>query len=425
MSATTTSRLPPQFTRLAWANLTAQAAEQLSLTAAPIIAVLSLGAGAGQTGLLQTVQTLPYLLLAIPFGVLTDRISRRGLMALAEAVRALSLVAILALAGLGALTLPLLALLGFVGASGTIAFMVAAPSVVPALVPQQALSRANGRIELARTVAFVAGPALAGVLVGRTGAGPAFGLAAALSGCAVLLLAGLGEPARPPIATRGAGVLHDVREGARFTLRHPLLLPVLLTQLIFNTAWFVLQAVFVPYGVHTLGLSAAGVGTILAVYGVGLLVGALLVPQVMRVVRFGTVIAIGPVCGLVAGIVMVGTIVLPLPLLAAAGFFLLGVGPLLWIISTTTLRQTTTPPGMLGRVTALFLLATSTRSLGSAVGAVVGGLYGAEACLVLAAVMFLAQASLILASPAVRLAQQPELEARSVTPSAGSGGASR
>jgi predicted MFS family arabinose efflux permease len=390
------------------ANLSAQSAEQISIAAAPIIAVLSLGAGAGQTGLLQTVQTLPYMLFALPFGVLADRISRRDLMAAAEAVRALSLVAILALAGLGALTLPLLALLGFVGACGTIAFLIAAPSVVPALVPQQALSRANGRIELARTIAFIAGPALAGVLVGRTGAGPAFGLAAALSVSAVFLLAGLREPARPATATQRPGVLNDVRDGARFVLGHAVLLPVFLTQLIFNTAWFVLQAVFVPYAVHTLGLSAAGVGAILSVYGVGLLMGALVAPRVLRIARFGTVIVIGPLCGLTAGIVMVCTIVLPLSLLAAAGFFLLGFGPLLWIISTTTLRQTTTPPGMLGRVTAVFLLATSTRSVGAAVGAIVGGLYGAQACLVVAAVMFLTQALLILASPAARLSQQPQ-----------------
>src|SRR5262245_34008647 len=194
MARTTTSRLPFRFTRLAWAHLGAQSAEQIGAAAAPILAVLSLGAGAGQTGVLQTVQTLPYLLFSIPFGLLADRLSRRGLMVVAEAVRALSLIAILALAGLGLLSLPLLALLGFAGGCGTIAFQVAAPALVPALVPQRALARANGRIELARTVAFTAGPALAGVLVGRAGAGPAYGVAAALSIGAACLLAGLHEP---------------------------------------------------------------------------------------------------------------------------------------------------------------------------------------------------------------------------------------
>src|SRR3546814_6471773 len=70
--------LPAAFRRLAWSNLAAQSAEQVGLAAAPIVAVLALGAGAAETGLLQTAQTLPFLLLAIPAGLLADRRSRRS-----------------------------------------------------------------------------------------------------------------------------------------------------------------------------------------------------------------------------------------------------------------------------------------------------------------------------------------------------------
>src|SRR5260370_13212163 len=192
-------RLPSAFKRLAWSNLAAQSAEQIGLAAAPLVAVLALGAGTGATGLLQTAQTLPFLLLSIPAGVLADRMSRRRLMAGAEGLRALSLVAVLILAELGLLSWPLLALLGFAGACGTVAYSVAAPALVPALVPQAALAAANGRIELARTVAFAAGPPLAGALVGSPGAAPAFGFAAALSVGAAFLLAGPHEPARPSL----------------------------------------------------------------------------------------------------------------------------------------------------------------------------------------------------------------------------------
>ena len=41
--------LPSAFNRLAWSNLAAQSAEQIGLAAAPIVAVLALGAGAGAT----------------------------------------------------------------------------------------------------------------------------------------------------------------------------------------------------------------------------------------------------------------------------------------------------------------------------------------------------------------------------------------
>ena len=69
--------LPPTFNRLAWSNLAAQSAEQIALAAAPIVAVILLGVGEGQTGLLQTALTLPFVLFAIPAGVLADRMSRR------------------------------------------------------------------------------------------------------------------------------------------------------------------------------------------------------------------------------------------------------------------------------------------------------------------------------------------------------------
>src|SRR6476661_8938408 len=84
--------LPPAFRRLAWSNLAAQSAEQIGLAAAPLVAVLTLGAG--ETGWLQTAQTLPFLLLSIPAGVLADRTSRRRLMVGAEALRLASLLSI-------------------------------------------------------------------------------------------------------------------------------------------------------------------------------------------------------------------------------------------------------------------------------------------------------------------------------------------
>src|SRR5260370_13664190 len=173
--------LPPTFNRLAWSTLAAEPAEQVALAAAPIVAVLLLGAGEGQTGLLQTAVTLLFVLFAIPAVFLADRLSRRRLMATAEGLRAGALLAILIALWLGILSLPLLALLGFVAVCGTVVYSVATPSLVPSLVSPQALPAANARIELARTVAFAGGPALGGMLVGWIGAGPAFGFAAALS----------------------------------------------------------------------------------------------------------------------------------------------------------------------------------------------------------------------------------------------------
>jgi predicted MFS family arabinose efflux permease len=306
------------------------------------------------------------------------------------------------------LTMPLLAALGFIGACGTVVYGVAAPALVPSLVERDALPAANGRIELARTTAYAAGPALGGALVGWIGGAPAFGLAVALSAVAVLLLAGIAEP--PHRQAIPQNPLRDIRDGARFVLRHRLLLPILITQFVFNAALFVIMAIYAPYAIHRLGLSAAGVGLTLAAFGIGMVVGALSAARIMERLALGTVIAIGPVSGFIAALAMVLTIFAPWGWLAGLSFFLMGAGPIVWVVSTTTLRQTVTPDHLLGRVSAINSLAYGARPVGAGLGAVIGAFSGAEAWLIVAAAGFLAQAAVILLSPVVRLgkAASPE-----------------
>jgi predicted MFS family arabinose efflux permease len=50
----------------------------------------------------------------------------------------------------------------------------------------------------------------------------------------------------------------------------------------FNTAFFMLLATFVPHAVGNLGLSATGTGLTLAMFGVGMVVGALYAPRLLR-----------------------------------------------------------------------------------------------------------------------------------------------
>ncbi|MBC9208595.1 MFS transporter [Roseomonas aerophila] len=405
MSADTA--LPAAFRRLSWSNLAAQLSEQVALAAAPLVAVLLLGAGAAEAGLLQTAQTLPFLLLSLPIGVLADRMSRRWLMAGAEFLRAASLLVVLALLVGGALNLPLLAALGFVGAIGTVAYSVAAPALVPSLVRRDQLATANRWLELARSIAFAAGPALGGALVGWTGASAAYVLATALSLLAALTLARLPESQAPARPRRHP--LDELREGARFVGTHPLLRPVLLTAVFFNTGWFVLQAVYVAYAVQHLGLTAWGVGVTLAIYGGGMVMGAWVAPRLAARIGFGTLVVVGPACGLAGALLMLLSAWVRLPALAGLSFFLFGVGPILWTIATTTLRQAVTPQAVLGRVSAVVMTATfGARPLGAAIGALVAARLGVEASLAVAAGCFLVQFLLIAASPVPRLARLPD-----------------
>jgi predicted MFS family arabinose efflux permease len=372
-----------------------------------LLAVLLLKAGPGEVGLLASVQSLPFLLLAIPLGLLADRSSRRMLMAVSEILRALALLLLVAALLVDQLSIGLLAGVGFLAAVGTVAFSVAAPSLVPALVPPDALTRANGRLELARSLAFAGGPALAGALIGWTGATSAFVLSAMMSVAAVFFLWRIAEPVRAVTARRHP--LLELREGAALVWRHRLLRPIALTSVFWNLGWFMLQASYVPYAIRVLGLSASGVGLSLALYGVGMVMGALAAPRIVGWLSAGQAIVLGPAFSLVAALVMAATLLVPQGLLAAFSFWLFGFGPIIWVITSTTLRQTVTPLRMLGRVGSINMVVSSgARPLGAALGGLTGSQWGEVAALSAVVACFLVQLLIILDSPVRTLQRLPE-----------------
>ncbi len=402
----TSVRFSPPFRRLVWSNLFAQAAEQIGLATAPLLAVFLFSASTSQTATLQMVQTLPFLLLAIPAGLLADRSSRKTVLAFAEALRAFSFGLILLLLATESLTLSTLALLGFIGAMGTVAYNVTAPGLVPLLVARPLLSIANSRLELARSIAFASGPSVAGLVFSAAGASLSYCIALVFSLAAVNILRGLPcHPVRP-----GQGrIWPQLTEGMSFTLASPLLRPVLVTAVIFNTSWFMLQAAFVPYAARHLGLSAFEIGVTMACYGLGMIAGAVLAPLAARHTTFGSMVISGPVGALCGAIAMTCSIGYPYFSLACVSFFLFGAGPVLWTISTTTLRQAVTPPELIGRVSAVIMTLTyGARPIGALAAAAIGSVYPPEYCILAAAMGFVAQLVIIVCSRVPKLAGVPE-----------------
>jgi predicted MFS family arabinose efflux permease len=327
-------------------------------------------------------------------------------MAAAELLRLGTLLSILLLARFDALTMTLLAALGFLGATGTVVYSVAAPSLIPALVDRRQLGSANSRIELARSMAFVSGPALSGVLVGWLGASPTFAIAAMLSTSAAILLFRIREPARERIAQRHP--LEDLKEGGRFVLGHPLLRPILLTAVFFNIAFYVLQGIYVPYAHDHLGMSAAQIGITLSLQGAGMVIGAVIAGRLMGLLPFGWIIRIGPFMGLLSSVMMFATWWIRSPWLVGAGFLVIGVGPMIWTISSTTLRQVVTPDRMLGRVSALIATATAGATpVGAVIGAAIASRVSLQACLAIALIGFAVQATIIAMSATARLVSLP------------------
>jgi hypothetical protein len=258
------TRPPSSFMPLAWANGAAQSAEQLCLAAVPMIAVMALHAGPGEVGALAGAQTLPFLLLSIPIGLLADRLSRRGLMLAAEALRAATLLACCGWCGRRRCRCRCWRCWVSWARSARWAsrwrrrrccrrwcrarrWASQQPhraGAQPGLCRRAGAGRRDGG--LGRRGCRVRG---GGGAVG--GRGAADGAAA---GAAARAAAAAAPDARPA-------------PGRGLRLAAPLLRPILLTAVAWNLAWFVLQAAYVPYAMQQLGMTAAGVGSTLAPTG--------------------------------------------------------------------------------------------------------------------------------------------------------------
>jgi hypothetical protein len=111
-------------------------------------------------------------------------------------------------------------------------------------------------------------------------------------------------------------------------------------------------------------------------------------------------------------LVMLATVWWPEAWLAGLAFFLFGSGPIIWTITSVTLRQTVTPHTMLGRVSAVFLTVNmGIRPLAAALGGLVGAQWGEAACLGLSLLLFVLQLGIILRSPVSALVRLPDADA--------------
>ncbi|WP_322881919.1 MFS transporter [Pandoraea sputorum] len=408
-SASPDARIVSLVTSLSRANLAAQFSEQMTLAVIPIVAVIALQASAQQTASLQAATTLPFLLLSLPAGVLADRYRRKPLMIATELLRAVALLLLFALFQMKWLSLTALGVLGFAMASGTVVFGAAAPSLVAMLVGPAHLLAANRRLETARSVAFTAGPAIGGVLAGVASGTFAFAAALALSLGSAFWLSRLPEEA--PRAPSHRDFKRELAQGIRFIATNAYLRSIVATAFVFNTSWYLLLAIFAYYAIDTLAFSAQAVGAALGVYGFGMVCGAIGYTRIAQRLPFGRQILLGPVCAAVAALLMASTSMLAVGdkhgtahVLVFVAFFLFGFGPIVWTISTTSLRQVVTPGGLIARVSAATMTATfGARPLGAFLGAWVASSLGIKACLIAMALGFALQLAIILRSPAARL----------------------
>ncbi|MFD7016654.1 MFS transporter [Streptomyces sp. NPDC059928] len=238
----------------------------LSSVAIPLVAVVTLHASAWQAAVLAAVQKTPPLLFSLPAGAWADRLRKRPLMIATDLACAAAMATIPLAAAANQLTLVQLWLVAFVVGSCQVIGMAASLSYIPSLLHPDQLLQAHSKLASANTLADIGGPTLAGALIGLIGAAHAVAVDAASyivsAWCTFRIRTP--EPEPQPSAAEHS-LRREIREGLAYTWRHPVIGPLVTTNMLTSTVLAGTSAIWVVYLLRDLHWSPQAFAVVIAI----------------------------------------------------------------------------------------------------------------------------------------------------------------
>jgi predicted MFS family arabinose efflux permease len=369
----------------------------------PLIAVLLLGATPAQLGLLVALGALPGVGLALLIGVWVDRLSGRTVMLVADIGRALLLTLIPLLAATGLLHIAWLALIAALIGVCSVGFEVASLSFLPCLLQPEELFTGNSRLATSSSLAEVAGPPLAALLIGSLTAP----LAVLLDACSFLfsalclsLIRPPGPSVEPDLPVERASTARQISQGLRTLLSDPRLRALAAYTGLRSFFGGTFAALYLIYTFRLFG--ALPCSLLVACGGLGAFLGSCGAAWCAR--RFGS----GPT--LIGAALLFGVLAFGTPLAAGpapVAFLLLAFSQLLgdtgfavYAISEISLRQQLVPQAVLGRVSAsLHMLSVGALPPGALLAGLLSELIGMRLTLLVGACGLLLAVACLLFSP--------------------------
>ncbi len=380
----------------------------------PLIAILVLKADPAQVGLLVALSALPSLLFSLPVGFWVDRLSRRPLMIVADLARAL-LLASLPIAALGGvLRMEQLYLVTALLSACTLCFDTAYRAFLPQIVSGEQIVEGNSKLGTSSSLAEIGGPPLAGGLFQVIGA-PLAMLFDAISFLVSALTLRLIRPRdiQPVVpAEERAPLWKEIYEGLRTLFKHPLLRALALYTTVRTFFGGAFAALYTIYIVRELSFAPAIYGVLVALGGVGALIGSLVMPRLTR--RFGAKRT------LLGGALLHGLLALLTPLASGPAQLMLGllgvsqligdIGYELYAINEISLLQSSIPGHVQGRVNAVIgLLVNGIAPLGTLIAGVTSEYIGVRLTLLCGAGGMVLIA-IVLAFALASLHEKPRIE---------------
>ncbi|GGU79758.1 MFS transporter [Kitasatospora aureofaciens] len=351
---------------LLWSsNVLSQLGSQATLFAYPLL-VMAMTGSVFQASLVEFAVAASRMVAGLPAGAVADRVSRKRVMLVSEAARALALAVLAVAIAAGRAPLALILAVAVVEGVSTALFSAADQALLPLVVPEPQLSSAVARNTARYYVATITGPGLGGVLYNVLRVLPfAAQAVASLGALGVLLFLRAPEERARIAAAEPGGLLRHTLTGLRWLCGHRLLRVTVGLTMGFNAVFSGL--LLVAIGMAQQAGATDEVGPIGMLMGTGGVLGALAAPWLrLRLAPYTAVLLL----------TWGASALVPLLAVLPAGYCygaVLGCTAFLAPTATAiiaTHQMTTTPDAMRGRLAGAIGV-----SLGaaSAVGTLAGG----------------------------------------------------
>jgi MFS family permease len=377
-----------------------QFGSQVSLLAIPTLAILVYRATPFQASVIGALQVAPFAIFSLPAGPLADRLPRRAIIIVCDLVRAAA-VAILTLTYMaGVHQMWVIYVVATVVGTFTVLFDITYMSFVPQVVAEGDLLAANTRLSATNSAATTAGPALGGLLISALVADTVSYLVSAIAVARMRVEAP--RLHKPKLRLR---VLYtEIREGLAYVIRSPILARIAVVNAVFDFGAAIVQGVYLVFLYNSLHLTPSEVGFTMAVTGASFLIGALLVPRVVRTFGIERTLVYSILAGgaieLLTPLTLLGSAI---PILTAINI-VAGSTNALYDINQLTIRQSLTPDELQGRLHATMRMTfAGPRPFGYLLGGLLGTSIGTATTIFLGALVSTLGASVLLTGPVRRL----------------------
>lgn len=309
-----------------------------------------------------TVRLLP-LLLGPVSGAISDRMDRKRLLMIASAVAIIATLGLAALATAGFGSFAVLTVGGLLLGLSHSPSQPARAALVAGKVPAEQLSNANALNALAMNTTLMLGPAIGGLLVSAFGAAAALWIGSVWFVLSLVALRGIRGGYHPPPEPHDS-IWRMLADGLHAIVRLRVVLAVLLITVATNALLWSIHQGFMPVFARSMRLDAAGLGLLLTAFGIGGIVGSLVIAALGDFPRKGAVFVYGIASMSVCWILFA---LAPTPLIAAGAFTLAGLVSATFGVLQNTLMLAATPPALQGRAMGLQELAIGAQPIAALV----------------------------------------------------------